>query len=105
MNAKDWRKLAAFAGAKEGEDNNKEVITMCTLFDTPLLPPRETNEPGQVELRQVREPAQKVVKNKIIGQKASLHGAKELIPYWQEFVDKTSSDEMDTKPSGKEEEK
>ena len=103
VNAKDWRGLAAF-GAEEGEDNDEEAV-MCNLFDTPLVPPSETNELDQVELRQVGEPAQKVVKNEIVGRKVSLHGAQESIPYWQEFMDKNSPDEKDTKPSRKEEEK
>lgn len=94
VNAKDWKGLAAFAGAEEEFDDEDGTLLPRNLFNidplAPAKPPAENvkEEEDQVELRETKGP-QKYEKEE--SDTESIHGAPLLIPYWQKKVDKYSS--------------
>lgn len=102
VNAQDWKGLAYFAGAEEdldNEDSDGELLPRNLFQNDSLAPPMQqeqqqsssssgANDLDHVNLRETDGPQQQVLKSDEDSDVESIHGTENLIPHWQELVDK-----------------
>ena len=101
VNAKDWKGLAHFAGAEDelDFDDDGELLPRNLFLLDPLSTSSASNEQADVnedqiqnvDLRATDGPRLQIFKRGD-SDPESIHGTEELIPYWQELVDKNSPD-------------
>jgi hypothetical protein len=92
VNEKDWKGLASFAGAEQEQDFDNEELLALDLFGAD--PEKESNELDQVELRKTAGPQPEI---EYTESEESLHGAEELIPFWEQVIKQHSPSKSKTK--------
>jgi hypothetical protein len=100
VNAKDWKGLAAFAGAEDDIEHDDSQLLPRHLFDIDsLIPEKQTSKQSDseegglehVELRETGGPKFRDFKNED-SDAESIHGAQKLIPHWEHKIEDNSPD-------------